>query len=169
LGSFIDLTGKRFGRLTVVCRAPNHKKQTVWKCHCDCGNIVDVQGGHLSGGKIISCGCYQRENNKRKATKHGQWGTKLHYVWLAMRQRYNNPKCKDYPHWGGRGIQVCSEWNSFLTFEIWAHSHGYREGLTIERKNVNGNYCPENCTWITQAEQMRNTTRTLNNRCKKAG
>ena len=164
MGVFIDLTGQCFGRLTVINRAPNHRAQTVWRCRCTCGNIVEVQGGHLRSGKIISCGCYKKENSRVRATTHGQWGTKLHRVWLAMRQRCNNPRCKDYPHWGGRGIKVCAEWDDFSAFERWALQSGYAEGLTIERVNVNGDYCPENCKWITRAEQMKNTTRTLNNK-----
>lgn len=164
MGVFIDLTGKSFGRLTVLYRTANHKKQTVWRCKCDCGKTIDVQGGHLRAGKIISCGCYQRENCKRKATRHGKWGTKLYYVWLAMRQRCNNSKSKDYPHYGARGISVTPKWDAFSAFEEWARSNGYAPGLTIERVNVNGNYCPENCTWIPRAEQMKNTTRTRNNK-----
>ena len=166
MSRLLDLTGQRFGRLTVLERAPNNKKQTVWECRCDCGNIVRVQMGHLRSGKIVSCGCYKRENSTKKATKHGKCGTKLHRVWLTMRQRCNNPKCKSYQYYGRRGISVCSEWDDYTTFENWAFSHGYAEGLTIERVNVHGNYCPENCTWIPLAEQMKNTTRTLNNRNK---
>lgn len=164
MGVFLDLTNQRFGRLVAVERAANHKKQTVWRCQCDCGNFTEVQLGHLRSGKIISCGCYQKENNKRKATIHGLHGTKLYMVWVGMRQRCNNPKCSDYPHYGARGISVAREWDSYAVFEKWAREHGYKESLTIERINVNGNYCPENCTWIPRADQMKNTTRTLNNR-----
>ena len=166
MGKFLDLTGQRFARLYVVRRAENHKKQVVWKCKCDCGAVVYVQGGHLRGGKIVSCGCYQRENNRQKATVHGHWGSKLHYIWLGMRQRCNNPKNKSYKDYGGRGIKICKEWDSFVTFETWALSHGYAEGLTIERRDVEGWYCPENCCWIPRSEQGKNTRRTLNNRKK---
>ena len=158
------MTGMRFGLLTVVSRAENHKKQTVWTCLCECGQSVYVQGGHLRNGKILSCGCYRKENSRKKATIHGRHNTKLYKVWLSARQRCRNPNNSDYPHYGGRGITFSSEWDDFKVFEAWALCHGYAEGLTIERIDVNKGYEPDNCTWITKAEQMRNTTRTLNNR-----
>ena len=164
MGAFIDLTNNKFGKLTAIRRAENNGKQTVWECLCDCGNTVFVQTGHLRDGSIVSCGCYRKSNSISKATKHGKRYTKLYYVWLSMRQRCNNPKNKEYKHYGGRGIKVCNAWNEYPIFEAWALANGYAEGLTIERLNVNGNYCPENCTWIPKSEQPKNTTRTLNNR-----
>lgn len=161
---FMDLKDEKYGRLTVVERAPNIGRFVAWFCRCDCGKGTVVLAGHLRMGRIISCGCYQKENCKRKATKHGHWGTKLHMIWTTMRQRCNNPKNKDFKNYGRRGIKICSDWDSFSLFETWALRHGYTEGLSIERVNVNGNYCPENCTWIPLSEQGKNTRRTLNNR-----
>lgn len=160
----LDLTGARFGKLTAVKRAANNKKQTVWECLCDCGNTVLVQTGHLRSGTTVSCGCYKRQRSTEIATRHGKSKSKLYNVWLSMRQRCHNPNCKDFSHWGGRGVNVCQEWDDYATFEAWATQNGYVEGLTIERVNVNGDYAPDNCTWIPRSEQMRNTTRTLNNR-----
>lgn len=164
MGVFMDLTGRRFGRLVCIARAPNHKKQTVWSCRCDCGKITEVQLGHLRGGKIISCGCYQRENNKQKATKHGDRWRKLYYIWAGIRQRCENKRNKGYKYYGQKGISVAPEWHNYAVFKEWALSNGYAEGLTIERKNVFGNYEPSNCCWIPRSEQAKNTTRTLNNR-----
>ena len=145
-------------------RAPNVGRFTAWQCICECGNQTTVLAGHLRMARIVSCGCYKRENAKRRATKHGHWGSKLHMIWLNMRQRCNNPKCKSYKGWGGRGIKICKEWDDFSVFESWALSRDYLEGLSIERVNNDGNYCPENCKWIPRGDQNKNTRRTLNNR-----
>lgn len=166
MGKFLDISGFKFGKLTVIKRAPNIGKCTAWECKCECGNIIRVEGQHLKDGTIVSCGCYRRKNSKEKATKHGKRFTKLYMVWTSMGQRIHNPRNKEFKNYGGRGIKRCEEWEDFLTFEKWAFAHGYREGLTIERIDVNGDYCPQNCTWIPLEEQGKNTTRTLNNREK---
>lgn len=162
--NLLDLTGQRYGRLIVLSRAPNIGRMTAWNCICDCEEVKVVLAVHLKRGKIISCGCYKKENSKKKATKHGHWGTNLHRVWLSLRQRCNNPKNKSYKNYGARGIKVCRDWDEFGVFETWALAHGYTQGLTIERVNNDGNYCPENCTWISRGDQNKNTRRTLNNR-----
>ena len=159
---FIDLTNEKYGRLTVLERADNIGRLTAWHCVCECGSRKVVLAGHLRMERIVSCGCYKKENSTIKATKHGHWGTKLHRVWLSMRQRCNNPKNKSYKDYGGRGINVCAEWSTFSVFEDWSFKNGYREGLTIERINVNSGYRPENYTWIPKSEQSKNTRKTLN-------
>ena len=98
--------------------------------------------------------------DNRKYERHGERHTKLYRVWASMRQRCNNPNEKEYKNYGGRGISICPEWEFYANFSEWAHANGYEEGLTIERKDVNGNYCPENCTWIPLELQARNRTDT---------
>lgn len=154
-----DLTGKRFGRLTVVSRAENGKGgRARWLCRCDCGNKRVVYGYSLKSGNTRSCGCLRAETSKDKATTHGMSKTSLFHVWWAMMERCTNKNSNSYKNYGGRGISVCDEWLDSATFFDWALSNGYEEGLTIERIDVNDGYKPSNCKWITKAEQARNKT-----------
>lgn len=139
---FQDLTGQRFGKLTVIARAENGGDRYVrWKCQCDCGNITVVRAGHLKSGNTTSCGCVHVDELRQRLTKHGQKQTRLYRIWQGMLRRCDNPKRKDFKDYGGRGITVCEEWkSSFLSFQEWAVSNGYAEDLTIDRQNPDGNY-----------------------------
>jgi hypothetical protein len=163
----IDHTGKRYGRLMAIRPIRQNKYGTmVWQCLCDCGNEVNVRGTDLTRGHTKSCGCSQREISRKnltaQLTTHGLSRnrgkkTKLHSVWTAMRQRCNNPKNAPYSNYGGRGILVCPEWkNDYRNFYDWAMANGYKEGLSIDRINNNGNYEPDNCRWATWSEQSIN-------------
>lgn len=164
MGAFIDLLNQRFGRLRVIERMPNNKKnQAVWKCQCDCGRIVIVASGHLRSGHTQSCGCYGRQMASEYHTTHGMKGTKLFSVYHTMKGRCYNPSDHKYHRYGMRGIKMCDEWlNNPESFYDWALANGYKEGLSIDRINNDGNYCPENCRWVdakTQANNKSNNTR----------
>lgn len=153
----IDLEDKRFGRLVVLKRHKTIGKHPSWLCKCDCGNEATVRGDHLRNELIRSCGCLEEENrNKGANVKHGGTHTRIYSIWNGMRKRCSNPNCLSYENYGGRGIKVCTAWEDFATFRDWALSNGYRDDLTIDRSNVDGNYCPENCRWADAKMQANN-------------
>ena len=150
-----DLSGRKFGKLTVIKRAENNKHGLPrWECKCECENITLVSGQHLREGKVKSCGCFKKEAQKT----HGMTHTRLHRIWSSMKARCENSNRKDYKRYGERGIKVCEEWHDFLTFYKWAVSNGYSETLTLDRIDVSGNYEPSNCRWATAKEQGNNRT-----------
>ena len=148
-----DLTGRRFGRLTVIEESGKLGKKVAWLCKCDCGNYKRVRAHHLKGGQITSCGCYQREQT---STHHLSY-TKLYRAWASMKDRCYNTNAVEYCRYGQRGIKVCEEWRDhFESFAEWAYANGYEEGLSIDRIDVNGNYEPSNCRWVDMKAQGRN-------------
>ena len=155
-----DITGMKFGRLTVLRLSHKDKRQECyWLCKCECGNEKTVSGNKLRSGNTKSCGCMQKEFlDGRLRRKHGLTNSKLYATWENMKHRCGDPKNWMYPNYGGRGIKVCEEWLDSSIFIEWALSHGYKEGLTIERIDVNGNYEPSNCKWIELKEQYLNRT-----------
>lgn len=158
-----NLIGQRFGRLTVIeRRANNQHDNTMWLCRCDCGNTTIVQGTLLKNQRTSSCGCLSKEMRLQSSTTHGKSKTRLYQVWEGMRSRCYNPHSTSYKHYGGRGIKVCSEWrDDFAIFQEWALKNGYEENAkrgqcTLDRIDVNGNYCPENCRWTDMKTQNNN-------------
>lgn len=151
----VDLTRMTFGRLKVLAKSNGPFPRTYWICLCACGRVKRIRGSHLQQGKILSCGCLVYENFHGSRKTHGKSKTRIHRIWTAMRKRCYNPTYESFHRYGGRGIAVCREWDSFEKFYA-DMGEAYRDGLTLDRVEYNGNYCKENCRWATMKEQNRN-------------
>lgn len=161
-----ELVGKRFGYLTVIKQVESLNYRARFLCCCDCGNTKLVLGQSLLSGHVKSCGCYQSEEARKRMTNylkskgfnlHGQTRTRLYNIWSGIKNRCNSPNNRAYRNYGGRGIKICEEWeNSFPAFYEWAIASGYSDNLTIDRINVDGDYCPENCRWASYSVQAEN-------------
>lgn len=154
-----DLSGRKFGHLTAIrIVGKDRSRATIWECACECGNTVQVRAKSLKNGDTTNCGCLRGEH-------HDIADNRLYMVWSGMKQRCQNKNHRSYPWYGGRGISVCDEWaRSFLAFKEWADKCGYdanapRGVCTIDRVDPDGDYCPENCRWISIEEQQANKRR----------
>lgn len=169
----IDRVGERFGRLVVLSRAedyiaPNGKKHIRWKCLCDCGKETVVDVCQLAQGHTKSCGCLHSELLRAGNIKHGGCYDRLYKVYANMKNRCYNQNSNDYQYYGARGIEICTEWlDDYATFKKWAYANGYNDNAqhgqcTIDRIDVNGNYEPSNCRWVSMSIQSKNRRNVIN-------
>ena len=166
----VDLTGERFGIVTVLKRdLTKPKDRQYWVCRCDCG-VVKTMRADVLKKPVESCGCLRDEkirvqlkDKKWRGNKtHGETETPLYKTWSRMKHRCSNKNHKYYEYYGGSGIKVCEEWeNSYESFRDWAKANGYKDGLTIERIDVTKDYEPSNCEWIPLSEQANNRRSTV--------
>jgi len=150
-----DLKGQKFERLKVLEDSGERCGRSVkWLCICKCGNFTKVRGADLANGKTKSCGCLR----KMQLLKHGHGSMKnrLYRIWLDMKDRCLNSNTPYYKYYGGKGVKIYEKWkNDFTIFRYWAINSGYQEDLTIDRIENDGDYFPNNCQWITKAENIR--------------
>lgn len=150
-GVRLELTGQRFGRLTVLGKV----KPRLWHCRCDCGNERNMYSVQLRGGKVVSCGCYQRELTGNRFRRHGDTGSKEWRTWRGMRKRCFDTNKNNYKNYGGRGITICERWEVYENFLV-DMGRAPSPCHTIDRINNDGNYEPGNCRWATMKEQIAN-------------
>lgn len=164
MSKYIDLKGKKFGRLTALEKVGEYKGNALWKCICECGNTKVIRSDQLRKNIVRSCGCLKKEQDKinLNQTKHNKEGTRLYFIWINMKTRCYNKNNKTYKYYGKRGITICEEWkNDFQAFYDWAMENGYNEKAkrgecTIDRINNDGNYEPSNCRWVSMKIQQKN-------------
>lgn len=162
---YIDITGEKYGRLTVIKYVYTKKKRAYWLCRCDCGNETILSTTVLKSGNTKSCGCFQKEQLRKNIRKVIEGNIRyktetektLNLKYRSIKRRCYNPECEAYKNYGYRGIKMCDEWLAdFKNFYNWAVNNGYKKGLTIDRIDVNGNYEPNNCRWISNLKQQNN-------------
>ena len=165
MGRKAELMGLKFNKLTVIKFAYIKSGNLVWECVCECGNTTFVTSRNITSGKTKSCGCLVAEMMRKATTTHGMTGGKFYMAWKQLKNRCNNINIRSYKDYGGRGIKYQESWKTFINFKddmyesYLQHIEEFGEKETsIDRKDVNGNYCKENCRWQTNLEQGNNKT-----------
>lgn len=164
-----DLTGQKFGRLTVIERAENTRcGQARWKCRCQCGKEVIITGELLRNGVTSSCGCLRKERTAKTRKTHGLSNTLIYQIWASMIKRCTNPNINGYKNWGGRGIAVCERWFKFENFytDVKDLPHCNEKGYELDRINNDLGYTLDNVRFVTPTEQVRNRRNTIRARYK---
>lgn len=151
-----DLIGKRFGKLVVLDNMPSVKQQRMWKCLCDCGGLKITSTKMLNSGQCITCGC----SAKTRAFKHGMSGSKIYYVWFAMKKRICDKNSPDYYLYGGRGLKMDFRWKKFDKFYK-DMKIGYKQGLMLDRIDNAKGYYKKNCRWVDSYTQANNTRKNI--------
>ena len=158
----IDMVGKHYGRLTVIKEVGRRRGAALFLCHCECGSNKEITGGDLRTGRVNSCGCLKKELVTESNTTHGLRKHRLYSIHAGMLTRCYNNKTPQYNYYGKKGIKVCDQWKNkqsgFINFYNWSIENGYKDRLTIDRINVNGNYEPNNCRWVDEKVQANNKT-----------
>ncbi len=159
----IDLTGRRVSRWTVLYFVPTDGRRTMWMCRCDCGVEKLVNADNLLARRTQSCGCVRIEVTASRSTTHGETvnrkRSKTYCAWIKAKERCYDPNCERFPSYGGRGITMCIDWKD--SFQAFVRDMGVcPAGFSLERKDVNGDYCPDNCEWIPLKRQYQNKQNT---------
>lgn len=164
---FWDLSGQKFNNLIAIKQVGVKANSVLYLCKCDCGKERIVKSWVLKCGRVKDCGCISQQSKRKHLSEHnwkrthGHSRTRLYKCWSDMKSRCYNQNNKEYKNYGLRGISVCDEWiHSYEHFEQWALNSGYKENLTIDRVDVNDNYKPSNCRWVTPTEQTYNKRNT---------
>lgn len=168
-----DLVNQIFGRLKVVSKATPIGYRARWHCQCSCGKTKDVLEQNLLNGHVKSCGCLLSQasqtrmakyNNSINRENHGETNSRLYRIWAGMKARCYGKTSSSYPQYGLRGIKVCDDWkSSYISFKKWSLNNGYSDSLTLDRINANGDYCPNNCRWVSMSVQEFNKRTTSRN------
>jgi len=161
-GKIIDYTGIKIGNITILSLVKRQNGKSYWNCRCDCGNeyICEI---HNTKDRIEKHGQkYCKKCRPLSRVTHGDGKkfnnrkVRLYSIWQGMLARCDKKYATHYDRYGGMGIKVCQEWYDYSVFKKWALENGYADDLSIDRIDGNGNYCPENCRWVTKQYQQSN-------------